>query len=66
MWDCSVFYTNRLLKESKDGGNALLAEWARALAAVMDVLLQFVKTHHTTGLAWGKQVRMRQRERVED
>jgi hypothetical protein len=51
MLDCGMFYLNRVMKE---GG--VHADWAKALIAVGDELRDFVKKHHTTGLAWGKKV----------
>lgn len=52
MLECSAFYTNRVMK---DGGAH--ADWAKALIAAGEELRDFVKKHHTTGLAWGKKIR---------
>lgn len=51
MLECGMFYLNRVMK---DGGAH--ADWAKALVATGDSLRDFVKKHHTTGLAWGKKV----------
>lgn len=56
MWDCAAFYSNRVLKDFKES-DPTHVEWARALAAAFDALGQFVKQHHTTGLAWGQKIR---------
>lgn len=46
------FYTNRVLKESKDKNDATGAEWAKAWIEVLAEMQKYVKQWHTTGLAW--------------
>ncbi|XP_042888690.1 adenylyl cyclase-associated protein 1-like isoform X4 [Penaeus japonicus] len=51
MGDSAVFYTNRVLKEYKDK-DKVHVEWVQHWNNVFKELMQYVKTHHTTGLSW--------------
>ncbi|XP_063239372.1 adenylyl cyclase-associated protein 1 isoform X2 [Bacillus rossius redtenbacheri] len=52
MNDAGQFYTNRVLKDWKEK-NKVHVEWVKAWVQTLNELQQFVKQHHTTGLAWG-------------
>jgi len=47
----SEFYSNRLLKEFK-GNNQDQVDWVNHLNGFLKALQPYIKTHHTTGLAW--------------
>ncbi|PAA90257.1 hypothetical protein BOX15_Mlig023315g1, partial [Macrostomum lignano] len=53
--DAGVFYSNRVLKEAKDGkaGGEAGAAWAKAWTAVINSMIAYVKENHLTGLVWG-------------
>lgn len=54
MHDQALFYGNRVLKEYK-GKDDTHVEWMRAFTGGILELQAYVKTYHTTGLAWNKQ-----------
>ena len=51
MKDGAQFYTNRVIKEHKEGDKQHV-EWSRAFMGMLDTLKSYVMQHHTTGLAW--------------
>ncbi|WFD00983.1 suppressor of rasval19 [Malassezia yamatoensis] len=52
--DGAQFYANRVLKQYKDGNQTHL-EWVRAFLSLLTTLATYVKSCHTTGLAWNPQ-----------
>ena len=51
MKDAGQFYTNRVLKDSKEQDNTN-AVWVRSWVEALSELLAFVNQFHTTGLVW--------------
>jgi len=51
MLNAAVFYSNRVLKEYREK-NKLHVEWVNSWTAVFTELSDYVKQHHTTGVAW--------------
>ncbi|KAJ3024579.1 UNVERIFIED_CONTAM: F-actin-capping protein subunit alpha, partial [Siphonaria sp. JEL0065] len=49
--DAAQFYSNRVIKEYKDKDKAHV-EFAQAFIALLSELQAYVKTYHTTGVAW--------------
>ena len=49
MWDASMFYTNRVLKDWKDKAHV---DWTKAWIQTLMQLQGFVMRHHTSGLVW--------------
>uniref|UniRef100_A0A0R3RT86 Adenylyl cyclase-associated protein n=1 Tax=Elaeophora elaphi TaxID=1147741 RepID=A0A0R3RT86_9BILA len=50
MFDASMFFVNRVLKERKDDKNH--TEWAKSWSDVLNALQKYVRQVHTTGLVW--------------
>jgi len=51
MKDAAQFYTNRVLKDSRES-DPKQAEWAKSWIAVLEDLAAYIKKVHTTGLVW--------------
>jgi len=51
MLNAAVFYSNRVLKDYREK-NKLHVEWVNAWTAVFSELSDYIKQHHTTGVAW--------------
>ncbi|KAF5400317.1 Cyclase associated actin cytoskeleton regulatory protein 1 [Paragonimus heterotremus] len=51
MQDAAQFFTNRVIKDYKDTNPEHVA-WTKALMSVWTHLHDYVRQHHTTGLAW--------------
>jgi len=51
MLNAAVFYSNRVLKDYREK-NKLHVEWVGAWTAVFSELGDYIKQHHTTGVAW--------------
>ncbi|KAM3728925.1 Adenylyl cyclase-associated protein [Dirofilaria immitis] len=50
MFEASMFFVNRVLKEHKD--DKIHAEWAKSWSEVLNALQNYVRQVHTTGLVW--------------
>ncbi|VBB28639.1 unnamed protein product [Acanthocheilonema viteae] len=50
MFEASMFFVNRVLKEWKD--NKIHTEWAKSWSDVLNALQKYVRQVHTTGLVW--------------
>lgn len=53
MQDAAQFYTNRVLKDYKEKDQKHV-DWVKAYLSIWTELQNYVKQHHTTGLAWSK------------
>uniref|UniRef100_A0A3B4BKG8 C-CAP/cofactor C-like domain-containing protein n=1 Tax=Periophthalmus magnuspinnatus TaxID=409849 RepID=A0A3B4BKG8_9GOBI len=53
MTDAAMFYTNRVLKDYKDKDKTH-TEWVKAYLSIWTEMQNYIKKHHTTGLAWSK------------
>ncbi|XP_029919702.1 adenylyl cyclase-associated protein 1 [Myripristis murdjan] len=53
MQDAAMFYTNRVLKDYKDKDKAHV-DWVKAYQSIWTKMQDYIKEHHTTGLAWSK------------
>ncbi|XP_008303166.1 adenylyl cyclase-associated protein 1 [Stegastes partitus] len=53
MQDAAMFYTNRVLKDFKEKDKTHV-DWVRAYINTWAELQNYIKQHHTTGLAWSK------------
>lgn len=51
MFDQALFYGNRVIKEYK-GKDEKQIDWMRAFTGAIKELEEYVRTYHTTGLAW--------------
>uniref|UniRef100_A0A914WNB2 C-CAP/cofactor C-like domain-containing protein n=1 Tax=Plectus sambesii TaxID=2011161 RepID=A0A914WNB2_9BILA len=49
--DAAMFFTNRVLKENKDGDQTH-ANWVKSFMQLMNALQTYVRQAHTTGLVW--------------
>uniref|UniRef100_A0A674DYL5 CAP, adenylate cyclase-associated protein 1 (yeast) n=1 Tax=Salmo trutta TaxID=8032 RepID=A0A674DYL5_SALTR len=52
MQDAAQFYTNRVLKDYKKDQKHV--DWVKAYLSIWTELQNYIKQHHTTGLAWSK------------
>uniref|UniRef100_A0A1I7V7Y5 Adenylyl cyclase-associated protein n=1 Tax=Loa loa TaxID=7209 RepID=A0A1I7V7Y5_LOALO len=50
MFEASMFFVNRVLKEHKD--DKIHIEWAKSWSDVLNALQKYVRQVHTTGLVW--------------
>ncbi|VIO88131.1 Uncharacterized protein BM_BM17986 [Brugia malayi] len=50
MFEASMFFVNRVLKEYKD--DKIHSEWAKSWSDVLNALQKYVQQVHTTGLVW--------------
>ncbi|EJW85844.1 adenylyl cyclase-associated protein [Wuchereria bancrofti] len=50
MFEASMFFVNRVLKEYKD--DRIHTEWAKSWSDVLNALQKYVRQVHTTGLVW--------------
>lgn len=53
MQDAAMFYTNRVLKDFKEKDKTHV-DWVKAYISIWTELQNYIKQHHTTGLAWSK------------
>uniref|UniRef100_A0A674BZ34 CAP, adenylate cyclase-associated protein 1 (yeast) n=1 Tax=Salmo trutta TaxID=8032 RepID=A0A674BZ34_SALTR len=53
MQDAAQFYTNRVLKDYKEKDQKHV-DWVKAYLSIWTELQNYIKQHHTTGLAWSK------------
>lgn len=51
MGDAAMFYTNRVLKDFREK-DKIHVEWVQKWNNVFKELQAYIKTHHTTGVAW--------------
>ncbi|XP_056154943.1 adenylyl cyclase-associated protein 1 [Lampris incognitus] len=53
MQDAATFYTNRVLKDYKEKDKKHV-DWVKAYLSIWTEIQNYIKQHHTTGLAWSK------------
>jgi adenylyl cyclase-associated protein len=51
MKESAQFYANRVIKEYKDKDKSHV-DWTQSYTTLLTDLYGYVKSHHTTGLAW--------------